>query len=1074
MKQIIVMLALACLPFAAATAQEDRYGQITDPKLMGLNREPARATFTSYVSEEDAIVNDRKTGTYRLLLNGKWKFDYVESIADRPTTYMNERFDDKKWATINVPGNWEAQGFGVPIYVNQGYSFVSPNYPPHWDRPDPPFIPTDWNPTGTYRREFNLPADWDGKQIFLSADGVRGAAYYYLNGKFIGMNKPSKVPTRFDVTTAVRRGNNIIAIQVHRFSDANYLECQDFWRISGIERDIYLYATPQIRIADFKAETILANNYKDGIFRLNVKIANDGDATSPISVAYRLIDDKGDQITHSSERIAPTQELVEFTQKTLSAIRTWSAENPYLYTLVISLKQTNGEVIEATSCKVGFRSVEVTGGQLLVNGVPILVKGVNLHEHNDDTGHYVPEELMMKDFELWKKYNVNTVRTSHYPQPERFYELCDLYGIYVIDEANVESHGMGYNLRVGGTLGNNPLFTKAHEERTVAMYERDKNHPSVIIWSLGNEAGNGLNFYITYNTLRLLDTTRPIQYERAGLEWNTDIFCPMYATPAYIERYALNKEMTRPLILCEYAHAMGNSLGNFQDYWNIIEKYPTLQGGCIWDWVDQGLTAYTPEKRKYWAYGGDYGPVGTPSDGDFCINGVVYPDRTIKPQTIEMGKVYQNIRFCEFDPQTQTAKIRNNFSFTSLDKYDFYYIVRQAGKEIHRGTLENIGAKPGETATTGFLNGIPKTAPRQGDVQIEFYAAIRTAEPFLPKGYVIARDQMTVYPYAKIEARAQSAASIAETDTHTILSGSNFKATFDKGTGLLISYIYDKEEFIYAEQGFRPFFWRAPTDNDYGAHLGLKLKPWREASYAPLKPTAFTASKSDGAAIVKVVYNYPQTNATWEITYKVYSDGVITVSNQFTPEGTDTPFVPRIGLRMQLTSQLTELAYYGRGPEESYCDRNTAQFFGEYTRPIKEMYEPYIRPQENEHRTDITWCALTRNKQKGGLLFIADKTFEMNVSNYPLETFDSGDTIDNGEPRTDKTVHRHNTDPKAEPLVDLFIDYRMTGVGGDNAWGALPHEPYRNLTGKAHAVKYGFSLVPFDKKSDFKTLIKQY
>lgn len=409
----------------------------------------------------------------------------------------------------------------------------------------------------------------------------------------------------------------------------------------------------------------------------------------------------------------------------------WTAETPNLYTLVISLKRPNGDVIEATSCKVGFRTVEIKDKQLLVNGQPILVKGVNYHEHNENTGHYVSEELMKKDFELWKRYNVNTVRTCHYPQQERFYELCDEYGIYVIDEANIESHGMGYDLRVGGTLGNNPLFMNAHLDRTMNMYERDKNHPSVIIWSLGNEAGNGLNFYVTYNTLKTLDS-RPIQYERALLEWNTDIYCPMYAPPSYLEKYARNKEMTRPLILCEYAHAMGNSLGNFQDYWDIIEKYPILQGGCIWDWVDQGFAAKTDDGRKYWTYGGDYGENGTPSDGNFCINGVVYPDRSVKPQTEEMGKVYQNIKFLDFDKQTSTVKIRNDFSFTNLDKYDFYYIIRDHGKEVYRGKIENIHAAPGKTVTTGFLNGIPKEKQTTGDVRIEFYAAIKTTEPFLP------------------------------------------------------------------------------------------------------------------------------------------------------------------------------------------------------------------------------------------------------------------------------------------------------------------------------------------------------
>lgn len=730
-KKYFLLTCLAAFPFALTAQENNRYEEITNPKLTSINREPARSTFTSYVTEADAVINDRQNGTFRLSLNGKWKFHYVETFADRPTDFMMDRVDASRWPDINVPGNWELQGFGTPIYVNHPYEFCSSGYPPYWDKPNPPYVPQEWNPTGTYRREFTLPGDWDDKEIFLSADGVRGAAFYYLNGKFVGMSKDAKTPARFNVSAIAKKGKNVIAIQIHRFSDANYLECQDFWRISGIERDIYLYAQPQIHLTDFKVESPLDENYRNGILKVKVQFTNESGQNSPFVVGYRLLDKNDQQIAQSSTQVSGDQTEVEFTKKTIQEPLQWTAETPNLYTLVVSLKRPNGDVIEATSCKVGFRTVEIKDKQLLVNGQPILVKGVNYHEHNENTGHYVSEELMKKDFELWKRYNVNTVRTCHYPQQERFYELCDEYGIYVIDEANIESHGMGYDLRVGGTLGNNPLFMNAHLDRTMNMYERDKNHPSVIIWSLGNEAGNGLNFYVTYNTLKTLDS-RPIQYERALLEWNTDIYCPMYASPSYLEKYARNKEMTRPLILCEYAHAMGNSLGNFQDYWDIIEKYPILQGGCIWDWVDQGFAAKTDDDRKYWTYGGDYGENGTPSDGNFCINGVVYPDRSVKPQTEEMGKVYQNIKFLDFDKQTSTVKIRNDFSFTNLDKYDFYYIIRDHGKEVYRGKIENIHAAPGKTVTTGFLNGIPKEKQTTGDVRIEFYAAIKTAEPFLP------------------------------------------------------------------------------------------------------------------------------------------------------------------------------------------------------------------------------------------------------------------------------------------------------------------------------------------------------
>ncbi len=553
-KKYFLLTCLAAFPFALTAQENNRYEEITNPKLTSINREPARSTFTSYVTEADAVINDRKNGTFRLSLNGKWKFHYVETFADRPTDFMMDRVDASRWPDINVPGNWELQGFGTPIYVNQPYEFCSSGYPPYWDKPNPPYVPQEWNPTGTYRREFTLPGDWDDKEIFLSADGVRGAAFYYLNGKFVGMSKDAKTPARFNVSAIAKKGKNVIAIQIHRFSDANYLECQDFWRISGIERDIYLYAQPQIHLTDFKVESPLDENYRNGILKVKVQFTNESGQNSPFLVGYRLLDKNDQQIAQSSTQVSGDQTEVEFTKKTIQEPLQWTAETPNLYTLVISLKRPNGDVIEATSCKVGFRTVEIKDKQLLVNGQPILVKGVNYHEHNENTGHYVSEELMKKDFELWKRYNVNTVRTCHYPQQERFYELCDEYGIYVIDEANIESHGMGYDLRVGGTLGNNPLFMNAHLDRTMNMYERDKNHPSVIIWSLGNEAGNGLNFYVTYNTLKTLDS-RPIQYERALLEWNTDIYCPMYASPSYLEKYARNKEMTRPLILCEYAHA---------------------------------------------------------------------------------------------------------------------------------------------------------------------------------------------------------------------------------------------------------------------------------------------------------------------------------------------------------------------------------------------------------------------------------------------------------------------------------------------------------------------------------------
>ena len=724
MKNIVLFLSAACLLSAPifGQQQENRFAEITDPQLLSINKLPPHASFTSYVDETSALNKDMANGSFYLPLNGTWKFHYTEKFKERPTNFMEPDFNTADWKEIKVPGNWELQGFGDPIYVNVGYEFVSPGFDKYLQEPNPPMVPEAWNPTGTYRRDFDLPANWKGKRIFLSADAVKGAAYFYLNGEFIGMSKAGKVPVQFDITSIVKPGKNTLAVQMHRFSDANYFEGQDFWRLTGFERDVYLYAQPQTRIADFEVQTPLDSSFKNGVFKLDVKVQNNEVKARSISVSYRLIDHAEQTVAHGEKTIKldkNSSQSVSFAE-TINDVKAWTAETPNLYTLLISTADETGKIEECIPSRIGFRTVEIKNKQLLVNGQPILVKGVNVHEHDPLTGHYITEETMLKDFELWKKYNVNTVRTCHYPQQKRFYELCDEYGFYVIDEANIETHGMGYSLQAGGSLGNNPLYLPAHLDRLKDMVERDKNHPSIITWSLGNEAGNGYCFYETYLWLKQRDPSRPVQYERAEHEWNTDIVCPMYISPKGIEAYALNPKSHRPLILCEYAHAMGNSLGNFQDYWDIIEKYDLLQGGCIWDWVDQGLEKTNEKGEKFWAYGGDYGDTGTPSDGDFCINGIVYPDRKIKPQTIEMGKVYQNIKFKNFDRTKGTIDVQNEFFFTDLDKYDFAYAVKGNGKVLKTGKFA-VSLRPRQKCTVA-LNGLPNMDKETVDYQIEFEA----------------------------------------------------------------------------------------------------------------------------------------------------------------------------------------------------------------------------------------------------------------------------------------------------------------------------------------------------------------
>lgn len=1077
----IPVLAL-CSHSVLAQMQENRYAELTNQNLTCLNREAPRSTFTSYRTEKDAVVNNRKDGTIRMSLNGKWKFNFVENFSQRPMSFDAESLDKCKWSDINVPGNWELQGFGTPIYVNARYEFVSVGYKDFWQKPNPPYVPKEWNPTGTYRREFKYDKEWKDKDVFLSADGVRGAAYYYINGEFVGMNKDAKTPARFEISKYLKEGKNEICIQVHRFSDANYLECQDFWRISGIERDIYIYAQPKVHIKDFKVVSGLINDYKDGVLSVDVEL----DEKSDYVVRYKLLD--GDNEIVSASSPANSSVNYKFADKTLPGIKTWSAETPNLYTLLISLEDKDGNLVEATSCKVGFRSVEISGKQLKVNGKAILVKGVNIHEHNEYTGHYVTEELMMKDIELFKKYNVNTVRTSHYPQPELFYELCDKYGLYVIDEANIETHGMGYSLRKGHSLGNNPDFFDAHKYRTLNMYERDKNHPSVIIWSLGNESGNGYNFYETYKLLKSVDNTRPVQYERAELEWNTDIYCPMYMVIDDIVRYAENPESDRPLIQCEYAHAMGNSLGNFADYWEAIEKYDILQGGCIWDWVDQGFAQTDSKGKKYWRYGGDYGKVGTPSDGNFCINGIVFPDRTIKPQTVEMGKVYQNIRFKNFDAEKKTVEIVNNFSFRNTDIYDFVYVVKADNKEIGRYPI-SVSLAPGEKKIF-TLSELPSPEIDEVEYFVELYALQRDAEPFLDKGHVVASEQFQINQ-RQVRNVVRPRSTCSETENSLVFKGNDCTIEIDKSTGLIISYKYKGTEYIEDKAGFRPFFWRAPIDNEYGASLPMKLKDWKDASYADLRAIDFNVATVPGFVrseapnglpgnrlgmerqvvntIVSFRYVFDKVNVTCNMSYKISNDGVITVDYTFNGKSTDYPMVPRVGLRTNLNKKLNNLTYFGRGPLENYSDRKTSNFVGEYSSNVDDMIVNYIRPQENSHRTDVRWFALSDKKGKG-LLFVSPSTFEFNASSYPLETFDSGLNIYNDSPITEKTEHRHISDVVKGDMVDLFIDAAMTGLGGDNSWGNYPLEKYQVKPNSQ--IQCVFTIFPINGKDDIKDYCK--
>lgn len=1058
-KAIIIAASAASAILAGAAEYGHSYGELTNPRLVGVNKEPHRASMDMSGSPD-----------YQSL-NGTWRFNYVENIADRPTDFSAPG-NGSGWSDIQVPGNWETQGFGTPIYVNLQYEFISNGYDKYVQAINPPQIPADWNPTGTYFRTFDIKAVSPDREYFISADGVKGAAYFYVNGRFAGFSKTSKAPARFNVTELIHPGENVLSVQVHRFSDANYMECQDFWRLSGFERDVNFYSRPRVRIADYFARTPLDKAYRDGKFSLDLDLRNTSSASAGVTASYVITDSEGKSVASGSKTVtipAGGTAPVDFVT-TVPAVKQWSAEHPDLYNLLVSLKDSKGNTIDSTSSRIGFRTVEIKDKKLMVNGKPIYVKGVNMHEHNPATGHYVTPELRRKDFELLKAFNVNTVRTCHYPQAEEFYRMADEYGIYVIDEANIEEHGTEYRRDPRIWLSNDTDWMDAHLDRTAAMVERDKNHPSVIIWSLGNESGNGINFFETARYIRHRDGSRPIQFESARTTGTTDIMCPMYWTPRQIEEYAQDPLADRPLILCEYAHAMGNSLGNFQDYWDVIRRNDLLQGGCIWDWVDQGLPAKNKNGEFYYAYGADFGDEGTPSDGNFCINGLIYPDRRVKPMTREMGKVYENIRFIGFDPATSTVSIANDFVFSNLDEYGFSYKVKEDGREIAAGQLAVSGA-PGDTVKIK----VPALPNATGDTRILFEASLPEARDLRDKGHVVGSEQFLLNSPDLAAAPAPAGdVSLKETPGAYTLSGKNFKAEFDKATGTLSSYRYNGSELIEGGAGPKPFFWRAPIDNDYGWNTPRVLAIWKKASYDKPQIYRLTAKRLDNGCVeIACDYEYRDADARWNATYTVRPDGVITIDNTLLCRDPETPVLPRAGMRMQLPGRYSTLKYYGRGPWENYTDRKTSTFVDLYTLPVSEMYEPNVRPQENNHRTDTRWLAL-ESPSGAGLLVVGAEPFEFNASNYPLETLDSGDFRDDGQKRPANPAQRHLCDAKPQNLVDLFIDAKMMGIGGDNSWELPPHDEYLLKAADCAPLRYSFSLVPYGKNADIASLVKKY
>lgn len=1028
--------------------------ELENPTIQGINKENPHATFISYASRENALLNDKSKSSRLISLNGTWKFEFVTGISNRIKNFAAPDLNLSNWKEIEVPSNMEMKGYGIPIYVNIGYEFY-----PEWNF-NPPYInDLEKNNIGYYRREFNVPELWNGNQIFIHFGSIKSVGFIWINGKKVGMSKDSKTPQEFDITNYVKPGKNTVAVEVFRWSDASYLECQDFWRLSGIPREVYIYVQPKVRLRDFFVNATLDENYTNGIFSLDVELKNHTKQKNKYSVTYEILDKNEKELLASETKTVELYDTIGIASfnTTLQSIKKWTAETPNLYTLLLTVKDGAGKTTEVTSTQIGFRTSEIKNGLFLINGKRVLIKGVNIHEFNPNTGQVISEEDTKLDMERMKQLNINAIRTSHYPQPEFFYDLADKYGFYIINEANIESHGIGYDLTK--TLGNNPEWLEAHLFRTRNMIERDKNHPSVVIWSLGNEAGNGYNFYQTYLFIKNRDKSRPVQYERAGLEWNTDIFCPMYMKIPDIEQYA-KKHNDRPLIMCEYSHAMGNSNGNLKDYWDAIEKYPNLQGGLIWDWVDQGL-ADKNEKGKFWAYGGNYGPTGTPSDGNFCINGVVFPDRSIKPHSLEVKHVYQNIGFKAEDFSTGKFIITNKFRFTNLSKYTFSYEITANGKIIRSDELPVLNIEPEQSKTIVIkIDNLP--AKPGVEYLVKISAKTKAAENLLPAGWEIASEQIKVpgnFPKEKFNSTQSEKVTYNE-GKNIEISGNDFSLTIDKKTGVITSYKKKGKELLLNGFGPRPTFWRAPTDNDYGWRMPRVCRLWKQVSGQELSAKNLKVNYEGNAVKVSVEYELDSVKSIWKTEYTVMGNGVVKIENLFVTSDTTMPVIPRVGMKLQMPQEYSQLEYFGRGPWENYTDRNSSTFVGRYKSTVADMYVPYVRPQENGHRTDVRWVALTNNDESG-LLIVADSLVGFNALNNPVEDFDAG--IDK-----DKNL-RHINDINPKSLVELHLDFRQMGVGGDDSWGARPHDKYMiNPSNKGY--RFGFTFIPVNSSQEIEKM----
>ncbi len=1034
------MLLLLILFASLSSYPQESRNEWENQKILDRNKEDGRSYFILYKSESRAMESDSKRSSFYKDLNGTWKFDIVKHPSQKPDNFYKIDFDDNSWNDISVPSNWELEGYDIPIYTNVTY--------PH--PKNPPYIDGDYNPVASYRRTFTVPADWNDKEVILHFGSISGYAQVFLNGQEVGMTKAAKTPAEFNITDFLKKGENVLAVQVTRWHDGSYLEDQDFWRLSGLERDIFLQAMSKTTIWDYFLTSELDEQYKNGLLNVEVDLRQfDGKRIRRPSLSVKLLDAQG-KIVYSEERSIRDLDRNQIFQKTIPNVEKWSGEKPYLYRYILKLTDRRGNNLAVTSGRTGFRSVEIKNAQLMINGEPLTVKGVNLHEHHPDLGHVPNKEMAIRDLELMAQNNINAIRMSHYPHGQYIYDLADEYGFYIVDEANIETHAMGAEWQGNFDKSKHPAYLEewapAHLDRMKRMLEYNKNHTSIILWSLGNESGNGPVFYEGYDWIKERDTTRFVMFEQAGPNRNTDVVAPMYPGLESMREYAERDDVERPYIMCEYSHAMGNSSGNFQEYWDIINSSPHMQGGFIWDWVDQGLRTETEDGREFFAYGGDLGGHDLQHDGNFNANGLVTADRVPHPSLKEVKMVHQFIKF-DLEEQNKLT-VKNQYNFTNLDKYDFQWQLIADGEIVEKGSFK-VSAAPHKEQNVNL------NLPQLQDAEyfLNVYARTKEATDLIPAGHEVARAQYPIgnNSYFASENDSTSEGQLQHSIQNNTLTFNTYEISgaIDLKTGKIQKYNFKNAGSEVISTFPEPYFWRAPTDNDFGNRMPVNLAAWKSATNnEPTVKDVKVGKKSVEGLPVTVTYQLAEVDVPYTVEYLIKNDGDVKVTASIDMTGKDLPELPRFGMRLILPGDYENLSYYGRGPWENYSDRKMSAFIGAYEDKVENQFTwTYIRPQESGYKTDVRWLKLTDNQGKG-IQIEGEQPIGFSALNVSTEEIDPGRSKD----------QKHPTELTVEDKVFLHVDLKQRGLGGLNSWGQYPHEDYR-LEDDRYSYSYTISLV---------------